>query len=55
MKMLKDIFDRPQIGSDFFYTNDLNVLVEVIIRELSDRQHADPVRRPCACMRAPCA
>lgn len=43
VKLLQDIFSRPDLATNFFYTNDLRVLFDVLIRELSDRSHGDPV------------
>ena len=41
LKLLQDIFSRKATGETFFFTNDLRVLVEVLVRELGDREHGD--------------
>eukprot|EP00039_Didymoeca_costata_P015407 m.261250 g.261250 ORF g.261250 m.261250 type:complete len:724 (+) comp16217_c0_seq3:2230-4401(+) len=44
MMMLLDIFSLQETANSFLFTSDYNVLVDVIIRELRDR---DPVDREC--------
>lgn len=44
LKLLLDLFSRRATGEVFFFTNDLKVLVEVLVRELGDREHGDPLR-----------
>lgn len=44
LKFALDIFGRKTTGSQFFFLNDLHVLLDIIIRELTDRAHADAVR-----------
>uniref|UniRef100_H2YFX7 SH3 domain-containing protein n=1 Tax=Ciona savignyi TaxID=51511 RepID=H2YFX7_CIOSA len=36
LKFLQDIFSRVDTGRNFFYTNDLLVLIDIIIRNISD-------------------
>ena len=42
LKFIHDIFDTEGTASSFFFTNDLNVLLDVLIRELGDREPGDP-------------
>lgn len=42
LKFLIDIFGCSETAGSFFYTADRNSLVDVAIRELTDREHTDP-------------
>eukprot|EP00794_Sanderia_malayensis_P010019 gene10019-11042_t len=43
LKMFQDIFSLKET-SNIFYTNDLMVLIDIILRQLTDRSHGDKVR-----------
>jgi hypothetical protein len=36
VKLLRDLFSNPVTAKDFFFVNDLKVLVEIIMREITD-------------------
>lgn len=42
LKMLQDIFSRIETANIFF-TNDLMVLIDIVLRQLTDRSHGDKV------------
>lgn len=41
--MLVDLFSIPET-TDLFYTNDIKVLIDILVRQLSDLSAGDPVR-----------
>ena len=43
LKILQDIFALKET-SNIFFTNDLMVLIDIILRQLTDRCHGDKVR-----------
>lgn len=43
VRMLDNVFSDASTGTSFFYTNDLHVLIDVLVRELTDRDHEDKV------------
>jgi hypothetical protein len=40
VKLLRDLFSNPITAKDFFFVNDLKVLVEIIMREVTDTSDA---------------
>lgn len=44
LKMLVDLFSRPETAS-IFYTNDQNVLIDILVRQLSDLSAGEPIRK----------
>lgn len=44
LKLLMDIFGSATVGKTFMFTSDLNVMLDVLIRELTDRDHGDETR-----------
>lgn len=42
LKMLVDLFSRPETAS-IFYTSDQNVLIDILVRQLSDLSAGEPV------------
>lgn len=44
LKLLMDIFNSGTVGKTFMFTSDLNVMLDVLIRELTDRDHGDETR-----------
>lgn len=42
LKMLVDLFSIPLTAS-MFYTNDVKVLIDILVRQLSDLSCGDPV------------
>ncbi|XP_053658942.1 NCK-interacting protein with SH3 domain [Anopheles marshallii] len=44
LKMLVDLFSRPETAS-IFYTNDNKVLIDILVRQLSDLSAGEPIRK----------
>ncbi|XP_055629892.1 NCK-interacting protein with SH3 domain [Toxorhynchites rutilus septentrionalis] len=44
LKMLVDLFSRTETAS-IFYTNDQNVLIDILVRQLSDLSAGEPIRK----------
>ncbi|XP_053684360.1 NCK-interacting protein with SH3 domain [Sabethes cyaneus] len=44
LKMLVDLFSRPETAS-IFYTNDQSVLIDILVRQLSDLSAGEPIRK----------
>ena len=44
LKMMCDIYSGPDMGGAFLYSSDLHVLVEILTRELTDREAGDQQR-----------
>jgi hypothetical protein len=44
LKLLCDVYSGPTTGELFLFTSDLYVLIDVLARELTDREPGDPKR-----------
>lgn len=44
LKMLVDLFSRPETAS-IFYSNDQSVLIDILVRQLSDLSAGEPIRK----------
>uniref|UniRef100_A0A182LZL3 SH3 domain-containing protein n=1 Tax=Anopheles culicifacies TaxID=139723 RepID=A0A182LZL3_9DIPT len=44
LKMLVDLFSRPETAA-IFYTNDNKVLIDILVRQLSDLSAGEPIRK----------
>jgi hypothetical protein len=42
LKILVDLFSMPET-TNLFYTNDIKVLIDILVRQLSDLSAGDPV------------